>query len=73
MMNVTPATPDGNVLHIDREHVVDKLKDSAIDKLNNSPSDIRLLLSAATSSQANKARCILEKYAPGQQTIKESR
>ena len=44
----------------DRERVVDEVKDST--------SDIHLLLSAAASSQADKARRILEKYAPRQQT-----
>ena len=43
----------------DRERVVYELKDST--------SDIHLLLSAAASSRADKARRILEKYAPGQQ------
>ena len=46
----------------DRERVVDELKDST--------SDIHLLLSSAASSRADKARRILEKYAPGQQTKK---
>ena len=46
----------------DRERVLDKLKDST--------SDIHLLLFAAASSRANKARRILKKYAPGQQTNK---
>ena len=54
----------------DREGVVDKLKDSTVDELKDGTSDIYLLLSAAGSSQANKARHILKKYAPGQQTKK---
>ena len=46
----------------DRERVIDQLKVST--------SDIYLLLSAATSSRADKARGIVKKYAPGQQTNK---
>ena len=50
---------DVEKLKEDRKRVVDKLKDIT--------SDIHLLLSAAASSRADKARRILKKHAPGQQ------